>query len=74
MQVEGMPFQSLLVKISICDTNGISFSKYFRFLKMVKKSISRTAIISVFSFKITMVFESLLLKEKPLLKFTNTVL
>lgn len=62
---KNMPLQSLLVKISICDTNGVSFGMYFRFKNMVKKkAISRTAIIPVFPFKITVVFESPLLKKK----------
>lgn len=65
--MERMPLQSLLVKISICDTNGVSFSMYFRFKNMVKKkkkAISRTAIIPVFPFKITVVFESPLFEKK----------
>lgn len=40
--------------------------------KINKSAISRTAIIPKFSFKITAVFESPLLKEKPQLKFINT--
>lgn len=72
-----MPLQSLLVKISICDTNGVSFSMHFRYKKngkkkKKKKAISRTAIIPMFPFKIAVVFESPLLKEKPQLKFINT--
>lgn len=65
-----MPLQSLLVKISICDTNGVSFSMYFRFKNMVKKkkAISRTAIIPVFPFKITVVFESPLFEKKNAIK------
>lgn len=30
MQMGRMPLQSLLVKISICDTNGVSFCMHFR--------------------------------------------
>ena len=41
-------------------------------VKKKKSAISRTAIIPMFSFKITVVFESPLLKEKPQLKFVNT--
>lgn len=44
------------------------------FLKMVKKkkkAFSRTAIIPMFPFTLTVVFESLLFKEKPQLKFIN---
>ena len=44
----------------------------FKKLKKKKSAISRTAIIPMFSFKITVVFESPLLKEKPQLKFVNT--
>lgn len=40
--------------------------------KNKEKTISRAAIISVFPFKITVEFESPLLKEKPELRFINT--
>jgi hypothetical protein len=62
-----MPLQSLLVKISICDTNGVSFCMHFRlkrtfFLKK-KKAISRSAIIPMFPFMMTVVLNPLNSKE-----------
>lgn len=57
---ERMPLQSLLVKISICDTNGVSFCMHFRLKRtFFKKAISRSAIILMFPFTMTVVLNLL---------------
>lgn len=61
MHREGMPLQPLLVGISICD-----------FEPRLKKSTSRTAVISTFSRQMTTVCESLLLRETSQLQCINT--